>query len=121
MSKMESIRRSFSAKYVVGLVMLFSVLASSALAASYEGGEYEADRILSLPGQPAVDFDMYAGYITVNERAGRAHFYFFVEAEEDPENKPLVFWFNGGWYSSPGTPESRVYHWIFISLQSLEF
>ncbi|KAG0611698.1 hypothetical protein M758_7G159200 [Ceratodon purpureus] len=96
MSKMETIRRSFSAKCVVGLVMLVVVLASPALAASYEGGEYEADRILSLPGQPTVDFDMYAGYITVNERAGRAHFYYFVEAEEDPENKPLVFWFNGG-------------------------
>ena len=62
----------------------------------YDSGDYEADRILSLPGQPAVDFAMFAGYITVNERRGRAHYYFFVEAEESPEDKPLVFWFNGG-------------------------
>jgi serine carboxypeptidase-like clade 2 len=64
----------------------------------HESGEYEADRIVSLPGQPAVEFAMFAGYVTVNERAGRAHYYFFVEAEDNPEDKPLVFWFNGGQY-----------------------
>ena len=58
--------------------------------------EQEADRILALPDQPEVNFDMYGGYITVNKEAGRAHYYYFVEAEEDPQNKPLAFWFNGG-------------------------
>ncbi|XP_024385315.1 serine carboxypeptidase 24 isoform X2 [Physcomitrium patens] len=60
------------------------------------GEEQDVDRIVALPGQPPVDFAMYAGYITVDEKAGRAHYYFFVEAEENSEEKPLVFWFNGG-------------------------
>lgn len=70
-----------------------------------DSGDYEADRIVSLPGQPAVDFAMFAGYVTVNEAAGRAHYYFFAEAEKHPEDKPLVFWFNGG-QSYSLTPES---------------
>ncbi|KAG0604170.1 hypothetical protein M758_10G150300 [Ceratodon purpureus] len=56
----------------------------------------EADRIVALPGQPPVDFSMYAGYVTVNKEHGRAHYYFFVEAAEKPEEKPLVIWHNGG-------------------------
>ena len=57
----------------------------------------EADRVVTLPGQPAnVGFAMYAGYITVNKEAGRALYYYFVEATEEPEKKPLAFWFNGG-------------------------
>jgi len=58
----------------------------------------EADRIGRLPGQPKVNFDMYAGYVTVNKEHGRAHYYYFVEAEEEPEKKPLAIWFNGGLY-----------------------
>lgn len=56
----------------------------------------EEDRIVRLPGQPKVNFDMYAGYVTVDKEHGRAHYYFFAEAEEEPEKKPLVFWHNGG-------------------------
>lgn len=96
------------------------VLASPALAlrrepltfTDDESGEYEADRIVSLPGQPAVEFAMFAGYITVNERAGRAHYYFFVEAEDNPEDKPLVFWFNGG--QSSCTLASLLHNLIII-------
>lgn len=56
----------------------------------------EADRIVALPGQPKVEFAMYAGYVTVNKEHGRAHYYYFVEAAEEPEKKPLVIWHNGG-------------------------
>lgn len=58
--------------------------------------EQEADRIVALPGQPKVEFAMYAGYVTVNKEHGRAHYYYFVEAAEEPEKKPLVIWHNGG-------------------------
>jgi serine carboxypeptidase-like clade 2 len=58
--------------------------------------EQEADRIDRLPGQPKVNFSMYAGYITVNKDHGRAHYYYFAEAQEEPEKKPLVIWHNGG-------------------------
>lgn len=55
------------------------------------------DKVSNLPGQNFnVSFDHYAGYVTVNEEAGRALFYWFFEAEEDPSSKPLVLWLNGG-------------------------
>uniref|UniRef100_A0A0A9H271 Uncharacterized protein n=1 Tax=Arundo donax TaxID=35708 RepID=A0A0A9H271_ARUDO len=57
----------------------------------------EQDKIISMPGQTEVaEFDQYAGYVTVDAKAGRALFYYFVEAPQDPLNKPLVLWLNGG-------------------------
>lgn len=49
-----------------------------------------------LPGQPNVSFAQYSGYVLVNKDSGRALFYWFVEAVEDPASKPLVLWLNGG-------------------------
>lgn len=54
------------------------------------------DKIVSLPGQPQVSFQQYAGYITIDEKQQRALFYYFVEAETEPATKPLVLWLNGG-------------------------
>lgn len=54
------------------------------------------DLVTNLPGQPNVDFQHYAGYVTVNEKNGRALFYWFYEAWTLPEEKPLVLWLNGG-------------------------
>lgn len=64
-------------------------------------GQREDDKVESLPGQPdcdddSEDFDQYAGYITVDPKAGRALFYYFVEAVNDSKSAPLVLWFNGG-------------------------
>ncbi|KAL6272485.1 hypothetical protein ACE6H2_023177 [Prunus campanulata] len=56
----------------------------------------EADKITSLPGQPQVSFQQYAGYVTVDDNQQRALFYYFVEAETDAASKPLVLWLNGG-------------------------
>jgi len=58
--------------------------------------EQEADRVYGLPGQPPVKFKQYAGYITVNETHGRALFYWFFEATQKPEEKPVLLWLNGG-------------------------
>ncbi|KAJ4974128.1 hypothetical protein NE237_007302 [Protea cynaroides] len=58
--------------------------------------QQEADRVISLPGQPAVNFKQYSGYVTVNESHGRALFYWFFEATSKPEKKPLLLWLNGG-------------------------
>ncbi|OAY37456.1 serine carboxypeptidase-like 34 isoform X3 [Manihot esculenta] len=58
--------------------------------------EQEADRVVRLPGQPEVSFKQYAGYVTVNVSHGRALFYWFFEAAETPEAKPLLLWLNGG-------------------------
>ncbi|CAK7340282.1 unnamed protein product [Dovyalis caffra] len=62
----------------------------------YSVGRAVDDKILSLPGQPRVSFQQYAGYVTVDENQDRALFYYFVEAESDPASKPLVLWLNGG-------------------------
>lgn len=58
--------------------------------------QQEADRVVGLPGQPQVNFKQYAGYVTVNESHGRALFYWFFEATQKPEIKPLLLWLNGG-------------------------
>lgn len=53
--------------------------------------------IESLPGAPPVPFSMRSGYITVDEKAGRAIFFWFVEADvKDPSSAPLTLWLNGG-------------------------
>ncbi|OAY78782.1 serine carboxypeptidase-like 34 [Ananas comosus] len=58
--------------------------------------QQDADRVIRLPGQPIVNFEQYAGYVTVNESHGRALFYWFFEVSHDVEKKPLVLWLNGG-------------------------
>lgn len=75
--------------------------------------EQEADRVVRLPGQPEVSFKQYAGYVTVNVSHGRALFYWFFEAAETPQAKPLLLWLNGGNFSL---------HSLFLnSLPSINF
>ncbi|KAK2644147.1 hypothetical protein Ddye_019342 [Dipteronia dyeriana] len=52
--------------------------------------------VTGLPGQPEVEFKHYAGHVTVDEKNGRALFYWFYEALTLPQEKPLVLWLNGG-------------------------
>ncbi|PHT59724.1 Serine carboxypeptidase-like 40, partial [Capsicum baccatum] len=56
----------------------------------------EKDKIHKLPGQPPVRFEQYGGYVTVDESAGRAFYYYFVEAQRSKESLPLLLWLNGG-------------------------
>ncbi|KAL0326076.1 UNVERIFIED_CONTAM: Serine carboxypeptidase-like 42 [Sesamum radiatum] len=75
---------NFAAVVVVGLVV---------------GGGYgfpEEDLVTKLPGQPVVKFRQYAGYVDVDVKNGRSLFYYFVEAADDPDRKPLTLWLNGG-------------------------
>lgn len=62
---------------------------------SQQDGLMAADMIDALPGQPEVDFHQYSGYVTVDPKAGRALFYYFVESPENSSTKPLVLWLNG--------------------------
>ncbi|KAG7943730.1 hypothetical protein I3843_15G058200, partial [Carya illinoinensis] len=62
-----------------------------------QDGLMQADKIDALPGQPeGVDFDQYSGYVTVDPKAGRALFYYFVESTRNSATKPLLLWLNGG-------------------------
>lgn len=54
------------------------------------------DLVVNLPGQPKVGFRQFAGYVDVDVKHGRSLFYYFVEADKDPESKPLALWLNGG-------------------------
>ena len=57
-----------------GLLLLLPPLARG----SSPEQQQNEDRILGLPGQPnGVAFDMYGGYVTVDEHAGRALYYWF--------------------------------------------
>lgn len=59
-------------------------------------GYPEEDLVKALPGQPKVGFRQYAGYVDVDVKSGRSLFYYFVEAEVKPDDKPLTLWLNGG-------------------------
>ena len=61
-----------------------------------QDGLKKKDKISNFPGQPFVKFDQYGGYVTVNESAGRAFYYYFVEAETSKQHLPLLLWLNGG-------------------------
>ncbi|KAK1297522.1 Serine carboxypeptidase-like 35 [Acorus calamus] len=60
-----------------------------------DGGR-ESDRVTDLPGQPAVGFGQYAGYVNLLPGEEKALFYWFFEAEGGVSDKPLLLWLNGG-------------------------
>ncbi|EEC78565.1 hypothetical protein OsI_18545 [Oryza sativa Indica Group] len=83
----------------VSCLLLLLCFSSSMAATGGGGGEQEADRVARLPGQPASPaVSQFAGYVGVDERHGRALFYWFFEAQASPapEKKPLLLWLNGG-------------------------
>ncbi|KAK1262580.1 Serine carboxypeptidase-like 35 [Acorus gramineus] len=59
-----------------------------------DGGR-ESDRVTGLPGQPAVGFGQYAGYVNLRPGEEKALFYWFFEAEGGVSGKPLLLWLNG--------------------------
>ncbi|CAN6584561.1 unnamed protein product [Malus baccata var. baccata] len=78
------------------VVVVAAVFATVIQAFSTAHSLQEADKIARLPGQPQVNFQQYAGYVTVDEKQERSLFYYFVEAQTDPASKSLVLWLNGG-------------------------
>ncbi|KAK7396051.1 hypothetical protein VNO78_16764 [Psophocarpus tetragonolobus] len=78
------------------LILVTTILATSLLISSLVNSFPEADRVKSLPYQPPVSFQQFAGYVPVDDKNQRALFYYFVEAQTNPASKPLVLWLNGG-------------------------
>ncbi|XVF83268.1 hypothetical protein PTKIN_Ptkin16aG0472700 [Pterospermum kingtungense] len=91
---------SFSLLYVLVIsTLLLPCTVSSAAVAGGQPKQQERDGIIRLPGQPPnVNFSQYSGYITVDLKAGRALFYWFIKVptKSQPASKPLVLWLNGG-------------------------
>ncbi|XP_071698768.1 serine carboxypeptidase II-2-like [Rutidosis leptorrhynchoides] len=81
-----------------GFVILLLITVNQCWVSESEAiSEQELDKVSNLPGQNFnIDFAQYAGYVTVNQEAGRALFYWLTESTEDPASKPLVLWLNGG-------------------------
>jgi hypothetical protein len=78
------------------LVVVVFLLCCRRLAAGY-GEQQDGDRVAFLPGQPkSPPVSQFSGYVTVNQRNGRALFYWFFEAQASPAQKPLLLWLNGG-------------------------
>lgn len=85
-------------KVIRRALLLVLVLCFMSTNTSFAIKQRESDRIWELPGQPKVGFSQFSGYVTVNEKHGRALFYWLTEATSFPEKKPLVLWLNGGQY-----------------------
>eukprot|EP01135_Chromosphaera_perkinsii_P003550 Nk52_evm8s248 gene=Nk52_evmTU8s248 len=63
----------------------------------FETEQGRADLIKHLPTLAFdLPFRMAGGYLKVHEKNNRNLYYLFVEADEDPFNKPLIVWQNGG-------------------------
>ncbi|KAK7383101.1 hypothetical protein VNO78_28770 [Psophocarpus tetragonolobus] len=59
-------------------------------------GLMENDKVKSLPGETeGVDFDQYGGYVTVDAKAGRKLFYYFVESPSHLTMLPTSLLFYG--------------------------
>lgn len=97
-------------RYVRVLWTILALLMACSLSTC--GGAPESDLITKLPGQPDVDFRQYSGYVTVDVDHGRALFYYFVEAEHDSQEKPLILWLNGGRWLA-------LWSWNFLLISSL--
>ncbi|WVZ71277.1 hypothetical protein U9M48_019883 [Paspalum notatum var. saurae] len=89
-------QRGLGTPFLLLLVaVVFQGLCCYAAAVGYS--EQERDRVVLLPGQPrSPPVSQFSGYVTVNERNGRALFYWFFEAQASPAQKPLLLWLNGG-------------------------
>ncbi|KAJ9689073.1 hypothetical protein PVL29_014629 [Vitis rotundifolia] len=87
-----------SLKWVFVLQILFTLIYLNTPTSSSDPlVQQRLDKVQHLPGQTFnISFAHYSGYVTVNEDSGRALFYWFIEAAEDPSSKPLVLWLNGG-------------------------
>ncbi|MQM02784.1 hypothetical protein Taro_035551 [Colocasia esculenta] len=79
-----------------GLLLAELLVWSSCLGGVAVVGYPAEDLVERLPGQPAVGFRQYAGYVDVDVEAGRSLYYYFAEADGDADKKPLTLWLNGG-------------------------
>ena len=77
---------------------LFICLWGTAKATSFRsnGDDDDKDRVTSMPGWKGGDFcwKHYAGYLDATD--DHQLFYWYHEATDSPQDKPLVLWLNGG-------------------------
>jgi carboxypeptidase C (cathepsin A) len=81
--------------HIFGFV--YSLLFLSNLVTGFEyTQEALSDQLLEVPGlEWTPNFNQFSGYLNLAGTKKNIH-YWLVEAENDPQNAPLVFWTNGG-------------------------
>ena len=76
-------------------IFLFIFLAASPVFASDDPGE--EDLIDAVPGYPAGSpVKVYSNYLFADAEGKRKLHYILIESPENPQNKPLTLWLNGG-------------------------
>ncbi|XP_031475021.1 serine carboxypeptidase-like 18 [Nymphaea colorata] len=76
------------------LLALLSLLCHSLVVQHSSATE---EKVTALPGLDGeLPFEMYTGYITVNQTTDNNLFYYFVKSESKPEEDPLILWLTGG-------------------------
>jgi len=78
------------------VMALFHLLCATALIAVHGLNSTASDEVTSMPhlSEPLC-FKHYSGYVPV-ESGAKNLFYWYFEATESPETKPLLLWLNGG-------------------------
>jgi len=81
--------------------MLYSILAALFGIASVGNSKQLVEKplkaqVTSLPGQPPVSFQQYAGYINIDQSSNKSIFYYFQESDTTVQNAPVFLWTNGG-------------------------
>ncbi|XP_058747914.1 serine carboxypeptidase-like 42 [Vicia villosa] len=79
--------------WLVGALIVANLIYGTLLVVE---GYPSEDLVVKLPGQPEVEFSQYAGYVDIDVKHGRSLFYYFVEADHEPNKKSLTLWLNGG-------------------------
>ncbi|KAK6053237.1 serine carboxypeptidase [Cooperia oncophora] len=75
--------------------MIFWILSSLLLL--FAEAQQEKDLVTNLPGlQFETNFKTYSGYLKANADNTWHMHYMLTESKHDPDNDPLLVWFNGG-------------------------
>jgi carboxypeptidase C (cathepsin A) len=89
-------------------VLIGSSLVTYAYASAIPLSRYSSEALQdhvpweTLPGsQPILaqvkdSFNMFSGYVQINQTSGKSFFYWFFESQNDPVNDPIILWTNGG-------------------------
>jgi carboxypeptidase C (cathepsin A) len=62
---------------------------------AFASADAPADKVTSLPQMGTFSFNLYSGYLPVNQTTRSLH-YMFAESQGNPATDPVVIWFNGG-------------------------
>jgi carboxypeptidase C (cathepsin A) len=80
------------------LVVFTLVVLSNAMSLHQRTSAAMADKVTSLDGYYnfTKDFEMYSGYLTIQQQPEISIHYIFITSQRDPVKDDLTLWLNGG-------------------------